>query len=64
MCCMNIEIILIFLCSTLINYCIDASREPTPMNRHTGKDVPGWDEMVKPEREREREVLLLQLSQM
>ena len=22
------------------------------MNRHTGKDVPGWDEMVKPERER------------
>ena len=22
------------------------------MNRHTGNDVPGWDEMVKPERER------------
>ena len=40
------------LCSTLINYFIDSSRETIPMNRHTGKDVPGWDEMVKPERER------------
>ena len=40
------------LCSKLINSCIDASHETIPRKRHIGKDVPGWDELVKPERDR------------
>ena len=40
------------LCRSLINYCIDASHETIPMNRRVGKDVPGWDKLVRPERDR------------
>ena len=40
------------LCRTLINCCIDASHETIPMNRRVGKDVPGWDKLVRPERDR------------
>ena len=40
------------MCRTLINCCIDASHETIPMNRRIGKDVPGWDKLVRPERDR------------
>ena len=40
------------LCSRLINSCIDASHETISLKSHIGKDVPGWDELVKPERDR------------
>ena len=39
-------------CGTLINCCIDASHETISMNRRVGKDVPGWDNLVRPERDR------------
>ena len=40
------------LCSRLLSSCIDASHETISMKSHIGKDVPGWDELVKPERDR------------
>ena len=49
---LNIKKKFILLCSKLINSCIVASHETIPMKRHIGKDVPGWDELVKPERDR------------
>ena len=36
------------LCRTLINYCIDASHETILMNRCVGKDLTGWNKLVRP----------------
>ena len=40
------------LCQTLIDYCIDASRDTIPMSRPVGSNIPGWEKLVKPDRDR------------
>ena len=40
------------LCQTLIDYCIDASRDTIPKSRPVGSNIPGWEKLVKPDRDR------------
>ena len=39
------------LCHLIIECCISASLESIPLSRPGGKDIPGWTDQVKPERD-------------